>query len=390
MANRPPTPLASQRSQFELPDDVTYLNCATLSPHLRAVAEAGMGQVRKGRTPWLRGAEDWFERSEQLRAAAGRLMGSDPEGVALVPSASYGIATAAANVEVRSGQNIVVLHEQFPSNVYAWRELARERGAEVRTVRRGPTDSWTAAVLDGIDEDTAVVAVPNAHWTDGALVDLPLVGEAARAVGAALLVDASQSLGAYPIDVTEVRPDFMISVGYKWQLGPYGLAYLYVSPKWRETGRPLESSWLSRANAEDFTTLVKYTDELRRGARRFDMGGYPQFILTSMALAALSQLDRWTVERVAVTLERLTGMLATEAQSLGCSVLGPDKRVGHMLGIRPEGGIPKGLPAALTEAGVHVSMRGEAIRVSPHAYNDEADVGRFLEVLERCLRAPSM
>ena len=385
MPNAQPTPLPSQLGQFELPGDVTYLNCATLAPQLRAVTEAGVQAVKKGRTPWLRGAADWFEHPEQLRAAAGRLMGSDPDGIALVPSVSYGIATAAANVPVRGGQNIVVLHEQFPSNVYAWRELARDRGAEVRTVRRGPTDSWTDAVLDGIDGDTSVVAVPNGHWTDGALVDLPLVGEAARAVGAALLVDASQSFGARPIDVEEVRPDFLVSVGYKWQLGLYGLAYLYVGPKWRETGTPLESSWLSRAGAEDFTTLVKYSDELRSGARRFDMGGYPQFVLTSMALTALSQLEQWTVERVAVTLEGLTHALADGAESLGCSVLDPDKRLGHMLGVRPPGGIPEALPLALAEAGVHVSVRGEAIRVSPHVYNEEADVRRFLDVLQVCL-----
>ena len=102
-------------------------------------------------------------------------------------------------------------------------------------------------------------------------------------------------------------------------------------------------------------------------------------------VSALSQIEQWTVERVAVTLDGLTRMLATAAESLGCAVLGPDERVGHMVGVRPQGGIPRKLPLALAEAGVHVSIRGEAIRVSPYVYNDEADVRRFLDVLESCL-----
>jgi selenocysteine lyase/cysteine desulfurase len=380
-----PEVLPPQRDQFDIPLEVTYLNCAQLSPHLRVVSDAGVQAVQRGRIPWVRDRSDWFGVPERLRAAVARLLHSDPGGIALVPSVSYGIATAAANVPLARGQNIVLLHEQFPSNVYAWRRRAHELGATVRTVRRAPLEAWTEAVLDGIDSDTAVEAVPNFHWMDGALVDLVRVGHAARSVGAALVVDASQSFGAYPIDVKLVQPDFLVSVGYKWQLGPYGLAYLYVGPKWREAARPLEASWLTRGGAEDFTNLVNYTDEHQEGARRFDMGGYPQFVLAAMALAAVSQLEAWTVERVAATLGPLTMKLATGAEALGCSVLRTERRVGHLLGIRVPRGISAELPPGLAEKKVHVSIRGDVIRVSPHLYNTEADVERFLEVLRTSL-----
>lgn len=382
----PPATLPSQRPLFDLPEGVAYLNCAYMSPQLRSVTEAGLAAVPRKARPWKRTVPDgWFADPEALRAAAARLMGAEADGVALVPSVSYAIATAAANVPVRARQNIVVLAEQFPSNYYAWRMLAADRNAELRTARRPPREGWTGAVLEAIDEDTAVVAVPNCHWSDGAFVDLVRVGEQARAVGAALVVDASQSLGAHPIDVSEVRPDFLASVTYKWQLGPYELAYLYVGPRWRESGRPIEASWLARADAEDFAGLVDYTDEYARGARRFDMGGYPQFILGPMALAGLNQLLDWGVDRVRATIAPLTRRLADEARALGCEALEEGERVGHMLGVRLPGGVPSELTRRLERAGVYVSVRGDAIRISPHVYNDDEDVERFLATLRESI-----
>lgn len=375
--------LPNQRHLFDLPADVTYLNCAAMSPQLRAVTAAGIGAVRQKQTPWL--PDDWFVGAETLRAGFARLVGADAEGVALVPSASYGIAVAAANLPVARHQNIVVLAEQFPSNIYAWRGLARERGAELRTVRKPAAEDWTAAVLDAIDADTAVVAVPNCHWTDGALLDLVRIGEGARAAGAALAVDASQSLGAWPLDVARVQPDFLVAVGYKWLLGPYSLGYLYAAPRWREHGRPLEASWVARANAEDFTALVDYCDDYRAGARRFDMGEVSQFVLAPMAQAALEQLHDWGIERVQASLAPLTERIADGARALGAQVLDREHRVGHIVGLRFEGGIPAALRSRLAGHNIHVAVRGSAIRVSPHLYNDEADVDRFLTVLHESL-----
>lgn len=374
-------PLPPQHDLFTLPEGVSFLNCANMSPQLRAVTAAGFQSVRQKEAPWEVSAPDWFTGAESLRLTAARLLGADLDGVALVPAVSYGIAVAAANVPVQRGQNIIILSEQFPSNVYAWRELAEARAAEICTVRKGAEDAWTDAVLDAVDESTAIVAVPNCHWTDGALVDLSAVGKRAHAVGAAFVVDASQSFGAYPLDVADVQPDFLVSVGYKWQLGPYGLGYLYVAPEWRERGRPLEASWLTRAGAENFAALVDYVDDYRPGARRFDMGEYPQFVLAPMALAALSQLLEWGVDRVQATIGRLTGIIAQEAVKMGCSVLPEDRRVGHMLGVRLPGGIPEALPQRLAEERVYVSVRADAVRVAPHVYNGEEDAERFLSVL---------
>jgi selenocysteine lyase/cysteine desulfurase len=373
----------SSRDLFDIPADVTYLNAASLGPRLHAVSRAGMDAIRAQAAPWRVGSVDWFEAPERLRTLAAEVMRADADGIALVPAASYGIAVAASNVPVARGQSIVVLDQQFPSNVYAWRDLARQRAACLVTVRRDAAGLWTDALLAAIDEATAVVAVPNCHWTDGGLVDLDRVAARARAVGAALVIDASQSLGAYPIDVARIQPDFLVSVGYKWLLGPFSLGYLYVAPRWREAGLPLERSWLTRLGSDNFARLVDYTDEYRGGARRFDMGEFPQFNLLPMACAGLEQILRWGIDDTQRTIAALTDHLVTRASELGFRAAPARGRVGHFVGLRRPGGIPDGLPAALAAAQVYVSVRSDCIRVAPHRHNDVSDIDRLVAILEQ-------
>jgi selenocysteine lyase/cysteine desulfurase len=366
---------------FEIPEDVTYLNCANMAPQLKSVTEAGHGAVRARESPWMLNAPEWFSGAEALRALAARLLDVETDGIALVPAVSYGIAAAATNLHVSPNQTIVLPEQEFPSNVYTWRALARKTGCRISVVRRSGDTSWTEALQDAIDETTAIVAAPQCHWTDGSRVDLERIGGRVREVGAALVIDASQSLGACPLDMSRVQPDFLVAVGYKWLFGPYGLGYLYVAPKWRERGIPLEQSWLTRAGSEDFARLVDYRDEYRPGARRFDMGEFPQFVLTPMAMAALRQIVAWGVSNIQESISALTGRIAECARGEGYAILPPEQRCGHMIGIRHPEGIPLELPTLLREAKVFVSIRGDSIRIAPHLYNDGNDIDRLFEVL---------
>ena len=373
--------IENARDLFEIPEDITYLNCANMAPQLRSVSEAGLRAVRAKKSPWKLAAPEWFSGAETLRELAARVLSVEGDGIALVPGVSYGIAIAARNLPVSPAQTIVLLDQEFPSNVYAWRELACKTGCPIRTVRRCGSESWTEALEDAIDKTTAIVAAPQCHWTDGSKVDLERIGERVREVGAALVIDASQSLGACPLDLARVQPDFLVAVGYKWLLGPYGLGYLYVAPKWRERGLPLEQSWLTRAGSEDFTRLVEYTNEYRPGARRFDMGEFPQFVLVPMAMAALRQILAWEVDNIQESISRLTARTAEYARDEGYNVLPADERCGHMIGIRHPKGIPGKLAPALREARVFISLRGDSLRIAPHLYNDENDIERLFKVL---------
>ncbi|MDQ3638020.1 MAG: aminotransferase class V-fold PLP-dependent enzyme [Actinomycetota bacterium] len=378
--------LGSQRELFEIPDDIAYLNCAYMSPQLRAVRAIGEEAVARKSRPWEVSPRDFFENSETARKLFAQLLGGDPEGVAIVPSVSYGMAVATANVPLKAGQNVVVLEKQFPSNVYPWRELAKRAGAEVVTVPRPAGHDWTSAVLEHIDERTAVVAVPNCHWTDGSVLDLVRTGEQAREVEATLVVDATQSLGAHPLDVSEVRPDFLVSAAYKWLLGPYSLGFLYVGEAYRE-GVPIEHNWISREGSEDFARLVEYTDAYGPGARRYDVGERSNFVLLPMAIEALRQILAWGVENIAASLRELTALIEGEAEKLGVETVPASMRAGHMIGLGLGPEAPRDLAIRLAEENVFVSVRGHNLRVSPHLYNTQRDVERLFDSLVRHLRS---
>ena len=365
---------------FEIPEEVAYLNCAYMSPQLRSARVVGERAVARKSRPWEITSSDFFEDAEKSRALFARLVGGEPDDVALVPSVSYGIGVAAANVPVREGERILILEDQFPSNVYSWRELAKRTGARLVTVPRPDDHDWTSVVLDLLDEGTAVVAVPNCHWTDGSLLDLGRVGESARRVGAALVVDGIQSLGAHPFDVREVRPDFLVASAYKWLLGPYGIGFLYAGERWRE-GTPIEHNWINRRGSEDFSRLVGYQDAFQPGARRYDVGERSNFALLPMANEALRRILDWGVDNVSETIGGLTGLIEREAKDRGIEAIPAERRARHMVGLKLGSAVAGDLAARLAGENVFVSVRGESVRISPHLYNTERDVERLFAAL---------
>ncbi|HEX8903909.1 MAG TPA: aminotransferase class V-fold PLP-dependent enzyme, partial [Longimicrobiaceae bacterium] len=289
--------LSCQRELFYLPEGLHYLNCAYLGPLLKTVEEAGITAVRRRRDPAAITPDAWFTDSDRARGLFGRLVGCDRQRVSLVPAVSYAIATAAKNVRLRAGQNVVVARGQFPSNVYGWRRLCAEAGASLRTIDppdavAGRGEGWNARLLEAVDGDTALVALGNVHWADGTRFDLERIGRRAREVGALLVVDGTQSVGAMPFDLAAIQPDVLVCAGYKWLLGPYGLGAAYFGERC-DGWAPLEETWLGRLGSEDFTRLVDYADEYQPGAARFDVGERSNFTLMPMLIAALEQVLAW-------------------------------------------------------------------------------------------------
>jgi selenocysteine lyase/cysteine desulfurase len=371
--------LASAGKLFDLPEGVAYLNCAYFPPMPRPVRDAGR-RALEGMAPWETTSRAFFEPGERLRTAFAALIGGDADGVAFVPSVSYGVGVAARNLTVGPGRTVVILDEEFPSDVYPFRAKLREEGGEFVVVPRPAEASWTDAVLAAIEARTAVVVVPHAHWTDGRAVDLIAVGAAARSVGAALVIDVSQSLGAAPLDVAAVQPDFLVAAGYKWLMGPYSFGYLWAADRHRE-GVGIEQTWIGRKGSDDFNRLIDYTDELREGARRYDVGEWSNFTLLPMAAAAIDLVSGWGPGRVAAALAPLTARVEEGARRIGMEPVPAGSRLSHLIGMRFPHGEPPGLRDRLAAARVFVSLRANAVRVAPHLYNDAADVDRLLEVL---------
>lgn len=371
--------LTNQSHLFDVPPDVAYFNTSYFGPRLKSVNDAAAAAVGQTGRPWEVGPDLFFDPVERLRSQVATVLNGDADGVALIAAISYGAGTAAANVTVGEGRTVVTLAEQFPSNVYPWRSKVAATGGEIVTVGRSE-DGWTAGVLAAIDERTAVVAVPNCHWADGSKVDLVAVSRAAKEVGAALCVDASQSLGGMPFDVETIRPDFVYAVGYKWLLGFYGLGYMWVAPEHR-AGTPLEEGWIVRKDASNFAGLVDYTDVYEAGARRFDVGERSNFIGVAMSNAAVAQVNEWGVDQIGDTVSHTNNTIAQALDGNGWICPPADQRLGNMLGVRREGGLPQDLGERLQAAGVHVSVRGDSVRIAPHLHTTDEHVDRLLEVL---------
>lgn len=384
--------LACQKNLFSLPEDLHYLNCAFMSPLSRRVEEAGIEGVRQKAVPSRITPEDFFEPSDGVRRKFATLVNvDDPTRVAIIPAVSYGIATVAKNTPLSAGQNIVVLHEQFPSNVYAWRRLSAERGVSLRTVappegapERGK--AWNERIFDAIDARTGLVALPHVHWADGTRFDLERIGARARDVGAAFVIDGTQSVGALPFDVARLRPDALICAGYKWLLGPYGIGVAYFGPRY-DDGVPLEENWITRRGSEHFAGLVAYEDAYQPGAIRYDVGERSNFILVPMLSAALDHLLEWGVENVQGYCRDLTREALREARAMGFRIEDEDWRGAHLFGIRAPAHLPmERLRESLAERNVSASVRGNAIRLAPNVYNDESDVEALRDALLACLR----
>jgi selenocysteine lyase/cysteine desulfurase len=371
-----------QRNMFDIPENIAYLNCAFTSPLLKAAQQAGQAAIRAKANPWTIKSDDFFSSAETARGLFAQLLGCSPDNIALVPAVSYGIALAARNLPVARGQSIVVIQDQFPSNVYAWMQVAQEKNAVVKTVRRPPDNDWTPAVLEAIDTDTAVVAVPNCHWTDGTLLDLGRISETCRTVQAALVVDGIQSIGAMPFSIDTVQPDFLVAASHKWLLGAYSFGFCYVAPKWHG-GKPLEDNWFNRAGSEDFSRLVDYRESYQPGARRFDQGEASNFILAPIAAAGIRQLLEWGVADISQTLQRKTDDIAARAEQMGLAVAPGPIRAPHMIGVSRAGGFNKDLPLLLAQNNIFVSVRGESVRIAPHLYTTDEDIDRLFAVFEK-------
>ena len=383
--------LGCQKHLFDLPAGQHYINCAYKSPLSRRVSDAGRTAIAAGSVPYEIGAEDFFAGPNRLRRRFAELLGApDPGRIAVIPSVSYAMATVARNLDLRADQNVVTAAAQFPSNVHPWRRHCAEAGAELRIVqpppdRRDRAAEWSRRVAEAVDASTALVALGSVHWTDGAPFDLVLIGARAREVGALFVVDGTQSVGAAPFDFDAVQPDALVCAGYKWLTGPYSIGLAYYGDRF-EGGSPVEESWMGKAGSEDFAALVGQGPEYRAGAARFDVGEASHFILAPMLQAGLEQVIEWGVPNIAAYTRTLRDRLFSSKDLEAVGVDAGEPGSAHLFGLYlPEGRDPDVVRAELAARGVHVSIRGAVVRVSPHVYNDESDIEALAEALVAAL-----
>jgi selenocysteine lyase/cysteine desulfurase len=381
--------LPSQRALFDIPREVCYLNAASWSPLPIATQEAGRaGVARKGK-PWLIDPGLPAKQFERARRAAARLINADAEDVALISSVSYGVAAAAKLITVPAASRVLVLENDHSSAVLEWTTRADAGKFTVEMVPRPSDGDWTAAVLAAIDAPGAppvgLASISSVHWADGGVIDVDRVASALRKQGAMLLVDATHAAGVMTIDVRASDPDFLVFPTYKWLLGPYGRAFLYIAKR-RQDGVPLEQTSYGR-RAINSERETYYRDvEFVTGARRFDMGERDHFISLEMASVGMEMMAEWGCDAVQQRLRMLTGRLAGELRNEAVTLPDASVRAPHIVSLQFRGGMPEHLVQQLAAERIYVAPRVGRMRISPHVYNDEADIDRFVATFRRLAR----
>ena len=381
--------LPSQRALFDIPREVCYLNAASWSPLPIATQEAGRaGVARKGK-PWLIDPGLPAKQFERARRAAARLINADAEDVALISSVSYGVAAAAKLITVPAASRVLVLENDHSSAVLEWTTRADAGKFTVEMVSRPSDGDWTAAVLAAIDAHGAppvgLASISSVHWADGGVIDMDPVASALRKQGAMLLVDATHAAGVMMIDVRALDPDFLVFPTYKWLLGPYGRAFLYIAKR-RQEGVPLEQTSYGRRAINSGRETYYRDVEFVTGARRFDMGERDHFISLEMASVGMEMMAEWGCETIQQRLRMLTGRLADQLRNEAVTLPDVSVRAPHIVSLEFRGGMPERLVQQLAAERIYVAPRVGRMRVSPHVYNDEEDIDRFVATFRRLAR----
>jgi selenocysteine lyase/cysteine desulfurase len=379
--------LSCQRDKFSLPADQTYLNGAFMSPLLKSVEKLGIEGIQRKRYPGFFKPEDFYDDANEIRVLFSKIIDNPkPQQIVVMPSVSYGIASVTKNIQLSPGQKVIVVDEQFPSNIYSWQRLVAEQSAELMIIKPDPdaenrAEQWNHRILEAINKDTAVVTMAQAHWADGTKFDLKAIRKKTHDVGALLIIDGTQSVGAMPFSINELKPDALICAAYKWMMGPFSSSLGYFSERFN-SAIPIEENWINRKESQNFAQLVNYQPEYMAGARRFEAGQSYNFALLPMLKAALSQLIEWEANRIQAYCQNISKNSINTLIESGYSIENERYRGSHLFGVR----IPRSknieiLKNKITTANISVSYRGNAIRVSPNVYNTEQD----LEQLVNCL-----
>jgi len=360
---------AQIRSRFPVLENKTYLNSCSYGALASDVKEALKRYIRDREeqgTDW----NYWVERNESVRSAVATFLGSDPDEIAITTSASAGINSVASAMDFTGSRNKVVISDfEFPTNAQIW--YAQElRGAEV--VRVPERDGYIPAedFESAIDEDTLLVAVTHVCFHNGAKLDIPAIAEIARKNGTMMLVDGFQGLGTFEFDVRDADVDFVVGGMLKYLLGSAGIAFLYVRDELIEKLVPTVTGWFAQA---DIFAMDNTRYDPSPTARRFETGT-PPVPNSYAAEAGLQIIKEVGLSAIEYRINEITAAIIAEAKNAGYTLAVPDdpKRHGALITLRTHD--EDTLVQALENQGIITSCRAGNLRISPHFYNNNADI----------------
>lgn len=362
-----------------------YLNHAAAGPWPRCAAEAVQQFAEENMLQGSMGYREWYKREIRLRASLARLTGAaGAADIALLKNTSEGICTVAFGLDWQAGDNVVLPAGEFPSNRLPW--LAQSvHGVEIREVDIRSAADAEQALLDAMDRNTRLLSVSAVQWSDGFKLDLHRLGSHCRRHGILFFVDAIQQLGALPMDVQSCHIDFLAADAHKWLLAPEGIAVFYCSESARPKLRLLQQGWHMFEHPFDFE---RDHWEPASSAKRFEAGS-PNTMGQAAMDASVQLLLGYGMDKVGARVLANTGFLLRELGKIPgvmiSSRTSPDRQSG-IVSFRHESVAAEAIHQALAEAGVDVVIRGGSIRVSPHFYQDEEMLGRFMNIVGSAAR----
>ncbi|MBU0756250.1 MAG: aminotransferase class V-fold PLP-dependent enzyme, partial [Planctomycetes bacterium] len=320
----------------------------------------------------------WEKVRQETRSLAGRLIQCTPEEIALTANTSEGANIVAQGLGFEAGDNVVIPEEDFPANVYPWLNLER-KGVQIRFAPIQDGRWPIELLLNLVDERTRLVAVSSVAYFNGFRLDLEALGTALYEKGIPFYVDAIQSLGVFPMDVGKCHISFLSADGHKWLLGPEGAALFYCAKEWMPHLKPAYLSWLS---VQEPFRFGQKTVELAESARRFE-SGTPNFTGIVGLNASLKILLETGIDRIGPRIMSLLDISVKGLKEKGYEILSPwgkSERSGIITFRHPEHEAAS-IQERLLEAGVVTTLRGGGVRISPHFYNTEDEIERFLGAL---------
>jgi selenocysteine lyase/cysteine desulfurase len=365
------------RHRFPILERLTYVNSCSqgaLSDAVRAAYDDYLtGWDEKG-APW----EYWVERSETARATFARLVGAEPDDVAVTTSLSAGVSALVSALTWDERPRLVISDFEFPT-IGQISHAQQLRGAEVVVAGAAEAEIPLERFEQAIDERTKLVAITAVCYRNGARLPVEEIAQLAHERGALVLLDAYQAVGTYPLDVTELGVDFLAAGVLKYLLGSAGLAFLWCRPGLAEQLLPTQTGWFADRNIFDMDHR-RY--EPSPTARRFEAGTPP----IPSIYAGIAGMELMMEIGIAETREHVLGLterLITGVDELGGVVATPrePERHGALTCIRSTD--THALVAALAGDGIVTSDRDGNLRVSPHAYNTEEDIDVVLGSLLR-------
>jgi selenocysteine lyase/cysteine desulfurase len=370
-----------RRHEFPVVQDKIFLGHAAVCPLPRRVAQA-MNECATGGTL---GDQEAFviNRLADARNAGAKLLNCQPDELAIVGPTSLALSLVAAGLNFRKGDNVLIYHDDYPSNVYPWMALA-ERGVKVRLLNLRHLGAIRKIDIMGqVDEDTRLVALASSHFISGHRLEHDEIGQFLRERGILFCLDAIQTLGALPTTVENV--DFLAADSHKWMLGPCGAGLLYVKKDLQDKLNPPLYGW-HNVHSPDFVAQEKI--EFRPGAKKFEAGTHNLVGLAGL-LAAMELLLEAGVENIARELLRKRAWLVPALKAKGYTVLNPEPKPENAGGITSFFAPGKDMAALnqkLGDNGVVASLRTDRkgqkyLRFSPHFYNTDAELQRAVELL---------